>query len=114
MKDVLELYAKPHDPREPVVALDERPVVLRADARPGRPTRPGKPRRRDYEYVRNGTANIFCIVEPKTGRHFTHATKNRKHPAFAFALIFFSVAVNLAASLAIVFRMFFIAEVSIE
>jgi hypothetical protein len=86
MKDVLELYAKPLDPREPVVALDERPVVLRDDARPGRPTRPGKPRKRDYEYVRQGTANIFCIVEPKAGRHLTHATKNRKHRAFAHAV----------------------------
>lgn len=83
---MLELYAKPHDAREPVVALDERPVVLRDDARPGRPVRPGKPRRRDYEYVRRGTANIFCVVEPKTGRHLTHATTNRKRRFFAYAL----------------------------
>lgn len=62
------------------------PVVLRDDARTGRPTRPSKPRRRDYEYVRNGMTNIFCIVEPKTGRHLTHATPNRKRRFFAYAL----------------------------
>src|SRR5690349_18267443 len=54
MKDVLELYARPHDPSEPVVALDERPVVLHDNARPDRPMRRGKPRRIDYEYVRRG------------------------------------------------------------
>src|SRR5260370_31654338 len=48
--------------------------------------RPGKPARTDYEYVRCGTANIFCIVEPLTGRRLTFATANRKAPAFVRAL----------------------------
>jgi transposase len=86
MEDVLELYAKPVDPGEPVVCLDERPVVLHDEARPARPMRAGKPARPDYEYVRCGTANIFCIVEPLTGRRLTHATKNRTGAAFAAAL----------------------------
>jgi hypothetical protein len=86
MEDVLDLLTKPENEREPVVALDERPVQLLADARPGTPAAPGKPARRDYEYVRNGTANIFCIVEPKAGRHYTHATPNRKAPRFADAM----------------------------
>ncbi len=47
---------------------------------------PSKVARRDYEYPRRGTANIFCIVEPKAGRHQTHATRNRKAPKFAAAL----------------------------
>ncbi|WP_438016337.1 IS630 family transposase [Sorangium sp. So ce315] len=85
MEDVLELYARPHDPSEPVVALDERPVVLHDNARPDRSMRRGKPRRIDYEYVRRGTANISCIVEPKTGRHLTHATEDRIRPSFALA-----------------------------
>jgi DDE superfamily endonuclease len=42
--------------------------------------------KRDYEYVRRGTANIFCVVEPRPGRHQTHATPNRKGYAFARAL----------------------------
>jgi len=48
--------------------------------------RPGKPRRVDYEYRRLGTANIFCIVEPKGGRHLTHATADRTRSVFARAL----------------------------
>lgn len=86
MEDVLEVLERPHDPREPVVAIDERPVVLHDDARPGTAMKPGRLRRRDCEYVRGGTANVFCIVEPKKGRHFSHATANRKAPQFAHAM----------------------------
>jgi len=86
MEDVLRLYAKDYDPAEPVVCIDERPVQLHAAARPAIPMRPGKASRIDYEYVRNGTANIFCVIEPKVGRRQTHATKNRKAKAFAQAL----------------------------
>ncbi|WP_373372066.1 transposase [Nannocystis bainbridge] len=68
-------------PSEPVVALDERPA-----ARPGRPASPGRMARQDYEYVRRGTANIFCIVEPKAGCHLTYATPNCTAKQFARAL----------------------------
>ncbi len=54
--------------------------------RPGTPLAPGKLARRDYEYARRGTANVFCIVEPTRGRHHTHATPNRKAARFARAL----------------------------
>jgi DDE superfamily endonuclease len=86
MEDVLKLLAKPRNKLEPVVALDERPVQLLDSARPGRAATPGKFARRDYEYVRLGTANIFCVVEPRGGRHWTHATRNRKAPKFAEVL----------------------------
>ncbi len=86
MEDVLQLYARKLDPLEPVVCFDERPVVLHEDAMPGVPMRPGRLARRDYEYVRCGTANIFCIVEPLTGNRLTFATANRKRPAFVCAL----------------------------
>jgi hypothetical protein len=86
MEDVLDLLAKPLNPREPVVAIDERPVQLLDSAREGRAAAPGKVARRDYEYVRRGTANIFCIVEMLAGKHFTHATKNRKRERFAWAM----------------------------
>jgi DDE superfamily endonuclease len=86
MEAVLGLYARRLDPREPVVCLDERPVVLHEDARHGQPMRPGRLDRTDYEYVRCGTANIFCIVEPLTGQRLTFATANRKAPAFVRAL----------------------------
>lgn len=86
MEDVLELYARPHRRSEPVVCIDERPVQLLDPARAGEPMRPGRPGRADYEYVRAGTANVFCIVEPLTGRRLTYASKNRTARAFTRAL----------------------------
>lgn len=87
MEDLLSLYARPANEKEPMVCLDEKPVVLHEDVRKSKPMRPGKPHRRDYEYKRIGTANVFCITEPKLGVHLTHATKDRKTPAFASALL---------------------------
>lgn len=83
MEDLLALYEKPYDPREPVVCLDETPVALHAEVRPPRPARPGHIAKRDTEYERCGTANIFGVVEPKAGRHFTCATPNRSGHQFA-------------------------------
>jgi transposase len=86
MEDVLRLHARRYRASEPVVCLDERPVQLLEPARPSVSMKPGRVRRSDYEYVRAGTANIFCIVEPKTGRRLTYASANRTAKAFAHAL----------------------------
>lgn len=83
MEDVLETYEKPYDPKQPVVCLDEKPVTLHADVRPVAPAVPGRETRRDNEYERRGTANVFCAVEPKAGRHFTAPTPNRSGFEFA-------------------------------
>jgi len=83
MEDVLALYEKPYRSAEPVICLDEKPVCLHDDVRPGRPARPGHIAKRDNEYKRRGTANIFAVVEPKAGRHFTCATPNRTAAQFA-------------------------------
>ena len=74
MEDVLETYEQPYDPKQPVVCLDEKPVTLHADVRPTARAAPGREARRDNEYERCGTANVFCAAEPKAGRHFTFAT----------------------------------------
>jgi len=87
MEDLLRLFAKPWNPLEPVVCLDERPVQLLDPERLGRRAQPWKIAKRDYEYVRRGTANIFCVVEPRGGRHSTHASLNRNGLAFARALL---------------------------
>jgi transposase len=87
MEDVLALYEKPLSEKEPVVCMDEKPVVLHADVRAPRPLRPGQIARRDCEYQRRGTANTFCGVEPKAGRHFTKITPNRSSPQFADYLV---------------------------
>ena len=86
MEDVLATYEKPYTPAEPVVCLDEKPVSLHADIRPPIPAAPGRTAKRDNEYKRCGTANVFCVVEPKAGRHFTLPTPNRSAPEFARAL----------------------------
>jgi hypothetical protein len=90
MEDVLEVYERPYDPQQPVVCLDEKPVTLHADVRPPSPAVPGREARQDNEYERRGTANVFCAVEPKAGRHFTFPTPDRS--GFEFA----QVAVALA------------------
>ena len=87
MEDVLAMYEKPFSEQEPVVCVDEKPVVLHSDVRPPRPMRPGRVLRRDSEYKREGTANVFCGVEPKRGKHFTKATANRSSPEFADYLL---------------------------
>jgi hypothetical protein len=86
MEDVLNTLARPPTAAEPVVALDERPVQLLDSERHGRTASPGRLARQDYEYVRKGVANAYCIVAPHEGRHLTHATPNRKARYFARAL----------------------------
>lgn len=83
MEDVLEVYERPQDPQQPVVCLDEKPVTLHADVRPAFPAQPGREARLDSEYERRGTANVFCAVEPKAGRHFTFPTPDRSGFEFA-------------------------------
>ena len=83
MEDVLALYERPYRADEPVVCLDEKPVPLHADVRAPRPARPGHLAKRDTEYRRGGTANVFGVVEPKAGRHFTGVTPDRAARAFA-------------------------------
>ena len=77
MEDVLAVYEQPYNSAEPVVCLDEKSVSLHADLHPPIPAEPGKPAKRDNEYKRHGTANVFAAVEPKAGRHFTTATPDR-------------------------------------
>jgi len=64
MEDILELYCLPYDPNIPLVCMDEQPRQLIKETRTALPTMPGKPRRVDYEYERNGTAALFMFVEP--------------------------------------------------
>jgi transposase len=92
MEDVLETYEQACDSQRPVVCLDEKPVTLHADVRPTSPAAPGREARRDNEYERRGTANVFCAVEPKAGRHFTFPTPDRS--AFQFAQVAFHLALQ--------------------
>ena len=62
MEDVLDLYAEPYDPARPTVCFDETSKQLVAETRLPLPMEPGKPERVDYEYKRNGTANLFLVT----------------------------------------------------
>ena len=73
--------------RSPVVCIDEKPVVLHEDIRAPISMQPGRAARRDYEYKRRGTANVFCGIEPKAGRHFTKVTPTRSSPELADYLL---------------------------
>jgi transposase len=83
MEDVLEVFEKPFSGKEPVVCVDEKAVTLRRAVRDPIPMKPGSVAKRDSEYGRCGTANVFCGVEPKAGQHFTKVTPNRSSPEFA-------------------------------
>jgi transposase len=83
MEHILDLYAKPYNPREPVLCFDEKSVQLLEDTRPTIPVQEKKTRKRDYEYKRNGTANIFVAVEPQKGFRTTKTTKRRTRTDFA-------------------------------
>jgi hypothetical protein len=82
MVDLLDLYARPFRPDEPVVCLDEKSKQLLRDSRAPLPIRPGTPARRDYEYVRAGTCNLFVAVEPRGGRRTVRVTDRRAKPDF--------------------------------
>ena len=77
MEDILELYTRPYDPQRPIVCLDEASAQLLGDTRPPRMAQPGKPARYDYEYRRNGTANLFMITEPLRGWRHVRITDRR-------------------------------------
>ena len=64
MEDVIEVYHRPHDPDRPVVCVDETSKQLIIETRTPIPAKPGQPRRVDYEYKRNGTANLFMSFAP--------------------------------------------------
>jgi hypothetical protein len=85
MEDVLEVYHRPHDPACPVVCVDETSKQLIAETRVPIAAKPGRPARHDYEYQRNGTANLFMIFAPLEG--WRHVKVTDRHAAVDYAQI---------------------------
>ncbi len=83
MYDILNLYEEDYDPKKPIICLDEKPKQLLRDKRMTIPMKPGNSEKYDYEYVRNGTANIFMTVEFKAGKRVIQVTKRRTRKDFA-------------------------------
>ena len=83
MYDVLDLYEKPYDPKRPRVCIDEKPKQLIGEKRKQIPMKPESCEKTDYEYVGNGTANIFVAVCFKAGKRITQVTDQRTMKDFA-------------------------------
>lgn len=77
MEDVLEVYKRPYDPKRPVVCLDETSKQLIGEVATPVPATPGQVAQYDYEYVRNGVANLFMISEPLAGQRDVEVTERR-------------------------------------
>jgi hypothetical protein len=77
MEDILEVYTRPLDLQRPLVCLDELPKQLIGEVRPPLPAASRMPARSDYEYVRNGVANIFVVCEPLLGQRAFSVTDQR-------------------------------------
>ena len=86
MEDVLAVYKRPRDGDCPLVCLDEASKQLLADTRVPIPMKPGQPERRDYEYERNGTANLFMMFAPLEGWRHIEITDRRTAIDYARAL----------------------------
>src|SRR5499433_2368093 len=83
MEDVLEVYHRPHDPDYPLVCVDESSKQLIEETRTPIPMKPGQPARYDYEYERNGTANLFMMFAPLEG--WRHVKVTDRHTAVDYA-----------------------------
>ncbi len=85
MEDVLAVYTRPRDPDRPLVCLDETSKQLLAETRAMMPMKPGRPARCDYEYDRNGVANLFMMFAPLEG--WRHVQVTDRHTAVVYAHI---------------------------
>ena len=74
---LLDVYKRPYDPRFPQVCMDEASKQLLRDTRDALPIEPGKPERQDYEYEREGVANLFLFCEPLVGKRWVEVTEHR-------------------------------------
>ena len=86
MEDVLETYQRPRDPDRPLVCLDETSKQLIAETRTPIPPKPGQPARHDYEYQRNGVANLFMMFAPLEGWRRIEVTDCRASVDYAKVL----------------------------
>jgi hypothetical protein len=86
MEDVLEVYKQPYDPKRPQVCMDETTKQLLADGQEPLPAKPGHPERYDYEYEREGVANLFMFFEPLAGKRHVKVTDRRTKKDWAEAM----------------------------
>ncbi len=90
MEEALDVYTRPHDPDMPLVCLDETSKQLVSETRTPVPMKPGQPERVDYEYERNGTANLFMLFAPLEGFRHVEVTDHRTAIDYAKILKYLS------------------------
>lgn len=86
MEDVLELYKRPYDPKCPQVCMDETSKQLLSETQEPLPAKPENPERYDYEYKREGVANLFMFFEPLMGKRQVKVTEHRTRKDWAEAM----------------------------
>jgi hypothetical protein len=86
MEDVLEVYTQPYDPKRPQVCMDETSKQLLSDLRQSLPVQTGQPERIDYEYQREGVADLFMFFEPLAAKRFVKVTDQRTRKDWAQAM----------------------------
>lgn len=86
MEDVLEVYRRPHDPKRPLVCIDEASKQQVKETRAPLARKPGQPERYDYEYDRNGVSNLFMMFAPLEGWRHVEVTDRRTSVDFAHCL----------------------------
>ena len=84
MESVLDVYKTPYDRKFPVVCMDESPKQLIKQTRIPIARKPGKDTREDYEYSRQGVANIFMANEPLKGKRYTKIKSSRTKKDWAY------------------------------
>ncbi len=83
MEDVLDIYERDYDPQKPVICFDERPSQLLGDIVMPIPMKPGKVKRQDYHYQRNGTCCVLIAVEPLAGKRIVEVTEQKTKKDYA-------------------------------
>lgn len=86
MEDVLDVYKRPYNPKRPMVCLDETSKQLIGETRTAVSASPGQLTRYDYEYKRNGVANLFMIFEPLIGKRHVKVTERRTKIDWAYCV----------------------------
>jgi len=86
MEDVLDVYKRRYDPKRPQICMDEMPKQLLAEKYEPLPSKPGQLEKQDYQYERQGNANIFILFEPLAGKRFIETRSHRKSVDWAHVM----------------------------
>lgn len=67
MEKILDVYCETYDEAHPLVCMDEAAKQITSDVEPALPMGPGRLRREDHHYERQGTRAVFLFFDPLRG-----------------------------------------------